>query len=165
MAAEQAKRRWWQGHGSTAVHEVIRNFGDMVVVATLDSRNGLRTYRGEALEMIGDRWTGGRLIDSPRGTAIHTKAVAEIIKEMTVLPDEEVRTIESRCRAYISAHKAEIAKLDQEDPALRAMAMLLDSCSWLSRGGSLSRKESQMGTQLEAHLRYLRGRITASQAA
>lgn len=168
MAAEQqATRRWWQRHGSTAVHEVISDLGDMAVVATLESRGGWRTYRGEALEFVGDKWSAGRLHDQlpSSGMTIHTKAVADILKGMTVLPDDEVLTVEARCRSLIAEHKAAIAELDQQDPALRAMALLLGSCSSIGWGGRVTRKDAEKATRLEAHLRYLRSLLATPQAA
>lgn len=168
MAVEQqTTRRWWQHHGSTAVHEVINDLGDMAVVATLVSQGGWRTYRGEALEFVGDRWNAGRLHDQlpSSGMTIHTKAVADILKEMTVLPDDEVLAIEARCRAYIAEHRAEISALDQQDPSLRAMALLLNSCSSIGWGGRVTRKYAEKATRLEAHLRYLSDLVATSQAA
>lgn len=167
MAAEQqATRRWWQRHGSTAVHEVITDLGDLAVVATLESRNGWQTYRGETLEFVSDRWNGGRVHEQrPPGTAIHTKAVADILKGMKVLPDDEVLSVETRCRDYITEHKTAIAALEQADPALIAMALLLRSCSSIGWGGRVTRKDAEKATQLEAHLRYLRSRIATPQAA
>lgn len=168
MATEkQTKRRWWQRHGSTAVHEVISDLGDMAVVATLVSQGGWRTYRGEELEFVGDLWNEGRLHDQQPSNSmtIHTKSVADILKGMTVLPDDEVLTIEAQCRAFIAEHKAEIAALDQQDPSLRAMARLLSSCSSIGWGGRVTRKDAEKATRLEAHLQYLRSLLAVLQAA
>lgn len=151
--------RWFKPNGSTVVHEVLNQYENLVVVASLKSNAGWQTYKGSSIKVIGGREGQGELLDAlpPGATEIHTGRVAGILQLMKVLPESEAIKVLPRLQAYVRKHKTQIEHLDKKDPALIAMRSLMHSCAWVGHSSiSITRRDVENCTRLEAHVQYLR---------
>jgi hypothetical protein len=163
-AAQQTTGLWWKPNGSSVVHEVLWSEDDIAFVATLRLRGGWRTQGGKSIEHIGRKWSAGQIHQGlpPTVTSIHTQAVAKIRKGMTVLTNEEAVMVTPRCLEYFTEHEQTIARLNQDNPALISMNLLMRECALVGAEGSrVTRRDAENCTRLEAHLIHLKDLVSS----